>query len=443
MQSLSAKSFKRSTRVWAQTAGFGPESSAVDPIAQDGMSNMGEMHPDLVGAAGLQSASKQSGHRFSISTVETIESLPMSDGRAAVLAHRLLVTGMRVAAQRCVDDALWTAGRPPNERKITALEGTFGLFGKLPAERSMGVVRLRHHQQPGSVLVEAVNDARPFDPADARKAGTALCDEGVDQGAGSVSGSRMNDQALRLVDDNDRVVFVDDLERDRFAFRLGLLGGRKRHRNYVSGFDARSRIADCVRRNFDFAGFDQGLEARTRQSRDVSGEDTVEPQACFVGGNGDCLSDAIRHGLRNVRQQARRSLHGGAAFVDPLRCHNEINTPLHECSHALIRRIDNWLLVHVEACIHEDRNSGRPAISGEDVIVKRIKVARDNLWPRRSVDMHHGRYSRSPRLPHIASYGHELARITVDARHVENFPGAFRRDYRRERHEFGSFQTVV
>jgi hypothetical protein len=44
-------------------------------------------------------------------------------------------------------------------------------------------------------------------------------DQRVDQCAGGVTGSWVDDKALRLVDDDDRIVFVSDIERDRFALR--------------------------------------------------------------------------------------------------------------------------------------------------------------------------------------------------------------------------------
>ena len=45
-------------------------------------------------------------------------------------------------------------------------------------------------------------------------------DQRVDQRAGLVAGGRMHDQPLRLVDDDDVVVLVDDIERDILAFGL-------------------------------------------------------------------------------------------------------------------------------------------------------------------------------------------------------------------------------
>ena len=113
------------------------------------------------------------------------------------------------------------AGRAPDEGEIAALDAAFGLVGELGAERAVGGVGLGHHHQAGGVLVEPVHDARPLDAADAGQAVAAMGDQRVDQRALGVAGGRMHHQALRLVDDDERVVLVDDIERDRLARGLG------------------------------------------------------------------------------------------------------------------------------------------------------------------------------------------------------------------------------
>ena len=62
--------------------------------------------------------------------------------------------------------------------------------------------------------------------ADAGKAVTAMIDKGVNERAGPVAGGGMDDHAGGLVDDNNVCVFVNHIERDRFA--LGRwVGGRR------------------------------------------------------------------------------------------------------------------------------------------------------------------------------------------------------------------------
>ena len=50
--------------------------------------------------------------------------------------------------------------------------------------------------------------------------------QGVDQRARRVAGPRVDDQAGRLVDDQQRRVLVDDVERDRLGDEVERLGRR-------------------------------------------------------------------------------------------------------------------------------------------------------------------------------------------------------------------------
>ena len=87
------------------------------------------------------------------------------------------------------------------------------MIGKGLGQRAVRGVGLGDHHDAAGLLVEAVHDARPLDPADARKAVAAMVDQRVDQRAGPVAGAGMHDQTGRLVDDDDVVVLVEDVER--------------------------------------------------------------------------------------------------------------------------------------------------------------------------------------------------------------------------------------
>ena len=171
-----------------------------------------------------------------------------------------------------------------------------GLIGELGAEPAMGDVGLGDHHQAGGVLVEPVHDAGPFDAADAGQAVAAMGDQRIDQRARGVAGGRMHHQAFRFVDHDQRVVFVDDRERDRLARGLGLLGRRQRHRDGIAGIDVCRGIADRARLDRHLAVEDQRLEARARQRRDARGEHAIEPLAILFGGDCDDFGGAVIHG---------------------------------------------------------------------------------------------------------------------------------------------------
>ena len=86
------------------------------------MADGGEVHPDLVGAAGFEPAGEQAGDRRAVGAGIALEHLPMGDGFAAALAHRHLVAGARVAVDRLVDGAARPVGRAPDEGQIAAAQ---------------------------------------------------------------------------------------------------------------------------------------------------------------------------------------------------------------------------------------------------------------------------------------------------------------------------------
>jgi hypothetical protein len=125
-------------------------------------------------------------------------------------------------------------------------------------------------------------------------------DERVHQCAGGVAGGRVNDKALRLIDHDDRVVFVNDVERNGLALRGGRFRRGQRHRDDVARFDGCRGIADRAPRKRHMASKDQGLQMRAGKCRDVCSEHAVKPRACLVIGNRDCLDNTIGHGSKHV-----------------------------------------------------------------------------------------------------------------------------------------------
>ena len=56
MQSLSAKALQGGAGLGRQPGGLGAEPGPIDRVAQQRVADMGQMHPDLVGAAGIELA---------------------------------------------------------------------------------------------------------------------------------------------------------------------------------------------------------------------------------------------------------------------------------------------------------------------------------------------------------------------------------------------------
>ena len=230
----------------------------------------------------------------------------MRHRRAAALAHGALVARMRMALERRIDGALRFCRRAPDEGEIAALAA---------ALRPCSANCLLSARCAVSVLATTI---RPLVSLSSRctmpgRLTPPMPDRLSPQWAISaltsvpvrVAGGRMHDEAGRLVDDDQRVVLVDDSERNRFAVGLGLFGRRQIDGDSVAGIDVRRRIADRARRDLDLSVQDQRFEARARQRRNARGQHAVEALAGLFGGDNDGLSGV--HGLGDVRRKTPQS----------------------------------------------------------------------------------------------------------------------------------------
>src|SRR5689334_18425071 len=93
---------------------------AVDGIAEERVADMGQVHPDLMGAAGFELAGQQRRDRLAVRAIEDLLYFPMGDGLAAALTHRHLLARMWVAVDRRVDGAALPVRHAPDKGKIAA-----------------------------------------------------------------------------------------------------------------------------------------------------------------------------------------------------------------------------------------------------------------------------------------------------------------------------------
>ena len=86
----------------------------------------------------------------------------------------------------------------------------------------MGAVGFSHDQQAGGVLVDAVHDARTPFATNPRQGIAAMVQQGVHQGARRRAGCGMHHHSGRFVDDDQIVVFPNDVQRNVFGQGLHL-----------------------------------------------------------------------------------------------------------------------------------------------------------------------------------------------------------------------------
>jgi hypothetical protein len=186
-----------------------------------------------------------------------------------------------VPADRTIQDAGTWRRLSPDDGKVGAPERP---LGELRRQRTVGrVVASRQHQARGA-LVEPVHDAWPSGSAAGRPLPSPP-QQRVYQGAGAVTGRRVDHHAGRLVDDDQVGVLVDDPERD------GLRAGRHVDLLRPLVFE-QITLPHAVRRpgrppvDPDEAGARQASGRGAAQRRVQRGEDAVDPpdSPCYLEG---------------------------------------------------------------------------------------------------------------------------------------------------------------
>ena len=117
MQGLSAEGRQRGAGLRPQLIRLALEARAVDVVAQERMSDRGEMDADFGGCVRFEPAGEQARHRRTIGAEVALEHLPMGDRSAAARAHRHLVAGARVPVDRLVDGAAGRLGTPQTKAR--------------------------------------------------------------------------------------------------------------------------------------------------------------------------------------------------------------------------------------------------------------------------------------------------------------------------------------
>ena len=133
---------------------------------------MRHVHPDLVGAAGLELTGDQRGYRLAVLVGAIgLQKAPMRDRllAALVVQHRHPLSLRRVAADGRIDrPALAIRGAPDKRAVFPEERQGAAMVGEKRGKAAMRPIGLGDDQQAGRVLVEPVDDAGPPDAADAR-----------------------------------------------------------------------------------------------------------------------------------------------------------------------------------------------------------------------------------------------------------------------------------
>lgn len=267
------------------------QPASVHRVADNRMTNVGEVHSNLMGTACLKPDGDM-GMRSKPSNDPV-----MRNGLAsAPLPHAHALAVNRVTSDRRINRATCRhdAGA---DCFVFALDCPFCKCGN---ECRVCRQRLGNHQQSRSILVKPVYDTGAWNVHERG----AMVEQGVLHGGIRIAGARVDHQSRRLVDDQQSVILKHDLERNLlrrevdFGFDLGPQRPGLAPRNNVPG----PRLAPV---QLYLSRFNPLLYSRTRISRQQAGKHLIKPLSRIFGRNLACMFVTLwQKTSRTIRKQS-------------------------------------------------------------------------------------------------------------------------------------------
>ncbi len=128
----------------------------------------------------------------------------------------------------------------------------------------MGALVLCQQDQAGGLFVQAMDDARPLlaaDPLNIR----LITQHGIHERPGSVSRGRMHHHASRFIDNDQVLIFEDDIEGDILRDQAHRRGWRDSYRHPRTTFQRLTRFFGDAAVHIHKSTRDESLDARTRK----------------------------------------------------------------------------------------------------------------------------------------------------------------------------------
>ena len=239
--------------------------SAIQRITEQRVSHLREVDADLVRAASLESDLQECG---------SMESLPRAPGGDRGLP-RLRSPGealpiARMPGVECLEAAR-VARVAVHECEVRLLDRAL-LESTLECVKS-GVI-LGDDEASGRLLVEPMDDPGAEHTTDAGKARDVV-EERVHERSSCVTRCRMDDEACRLVEDEEVTVLVQHCEWEILGLGYGRLGRRDRDLERLASLEAERR-APGPPIDEDASGLEQRLDSRPAELGKAGGDGTVE-----------------------------------------------------------------------------------------------------------------------------------------------------------------------
>ena len=188
---------------------------SIDRVSENGVASPRQMHADLVRPPRFEPALQECIAR------KALQHAPVRHGLAAVLfRHAHFLPIRRIAPDRRVDGAAVLADVSADDAGIGARKR---VILELRGKRPVCKVVFRRDQQPRRVLVDAVDNAGAKLAADAGETVPAVMHQRVDERPAPMARRRMDDQPLRLVDNDHVRVLIHHVQRNVLRLQRDLL----------------------------------------------------------------------------------------------------------------------------------------------------------------------------------------------------------------------------
>jgi len=266
---------------------------SIDRIPQKRASEVLHVHPDLMGAPGVEMAEDEGRGRL-VTGKHVVVGDGGSSGTFSRIQDGLLLAVDRMASNMGEDRSGGLNGRAFGHRKIEL----GGLAGReLVKERPESPVRPCGNNATACVLVESMHDSGTLFPADLGQGSLAVVQEGVDKGSIGIACGRMDDEAHRFVDDDQILVLMQDVERNVLgreacwlrlgkSYRNGITGGHRCSRPYLFAVEE------------DVSLLQEGLDTRAGEFGELLSQEQVNTfPVAFLNGDG--------HGLKVEQEEVR------------------------------------------------------------------------------------------------------------------------------------------
>lgn len=255
----------------------------IDRIPQKRASEVLHMHPDLMGAPGVEMAEDEGRGRGLVTGKDVVVGDGGSSGTFPGVQNGLLLAVDRVASNMGEDRSGGLNRRAFSYRKIEL----GGLAGReLVKERPESPVRPCGDNATACVLVESMHDSRALFPADPGQGSLAVVQEGVDKGSVGITCGGMDDEAHWFVDDDQILVLMQDVERNVLGSEACWLRLGKGYRDGITGGDWYFR--PCLFSvEEDVSILEEGLDTRAGEFGEFLSQEQVNSlPVAFLDGDG-------------------------------------------------------------------------------------------------------------------------------------------------------------